>query len=156
MPKRKDLKKIMVIGSGPIVIGQAAAFDYAGTQAWLALKEEGYEVILLNSNPATIMTDTKIAHKVYMEPLDLEHVAKILRYERPDGLICSMGGQTGLNLGMQLHNKGILEECQVELLGTSFDANDALHFISTFSNKIINIIEQINNKILIIKFLFFI
>ena len=124
MPKRKDLKKIMVIGSGPIVIGQAAEFDYAGTQACLALKEEGYEVILLNSNPATIMTDTKIAHKVYMEPLDLEHVAKILRYERPDGLICSMGGQTGLNLGMQLHNKGILEECQVELLGTSFDAID--------------------------------
>ena len=124
MPKRKDLKKIMVIGSGPIVIGQAAEFDYAGTQACLALKEEGYEVILLNSNPATIMTDTKIAHKVYMEPLDLENVAKILRYERPDGLICSMGGQTGLNLGMQLHNKGILEECQVELLGTSFDAID--------------------------------
>ena len=124
MPKRNDLKKIMVIGSGPIVIGQAAEFDYAGTQACLALKEEGYEVILLNSNPATIMTDTKIAHKVYMEPLDLEHVAKILRYERPDGLICSMGGQTGLNLGMQLHNKGILEECQVELLGTSFSAID--------------------------------
>ena len=122
MPKRNDIKKIMVIGSGPIVIGQAAEFDYAGTQACLALKEEGYEVILLNSNPATIMTDTKIANKVYMEPLDLEHVAKILRYERPDGLICSMGGQTGLNLGMQLHNKGILEECQVELLGTSFDA----------------------------------
>ena len=124
MPKRNDLKKIMVIGSGPIVIGQAAEFDYAGTQACLALKEEGYEVILINSNPATIMTDTNIAHKVYMEPLDLEHVAKILRYERPDGLICSMGGQTGLNLGMQLHNKGILEECQVELLGTSFDAID--------------------------------
>ena len=124
MPKRNDLKKIMVIGSGPIVIGQAAEFDYAGTQACLALKEEGYEVILINSNPATIMTDTNIAHKVYMEPLDLEHVAKILRYERPDGLICSMGGQTGLNLGMQLHNKGILEECQVELLGTSFEAID--------------------------------
>ena len=124
MPKRSDLKKIMVIGSGPIVIGQAAEFDYAGTQACLALKEEGYEVVLLNSNPATIMTDTKIANKVYMEPLDLEHVAKILRYERPDGLICSMGGQTGLNLGMQLHNKGILEECQVELLGTSFNAID--------------------------------
>ena len=122
MPKRNDIKKIMVIGSGPIVIGQAAEFDYAGTQACLALKEEGYEVILLNSNPATIMTDTNIAHKVYMEPLDLEHVAKILRYERPDGLICSMGGQTGLNLGIQLYNKGILEECQVELLGTSFDA----------------------------------
>ena len=122
MPKRKDIKKIMVIGSGPIVIGQAAEFDYAGTQACLALKEEGYEVILINSNPATIMTDTKIADKVYMEPLDLEHVAKIIRYERPDGLLCSIGGQTGLNLGMKLARKGILEECDVELLGTDADA----------------------------------
>ena len=122
MPKRNDLKKIMVIGSGPIVIGQAAEFDYAGTQACLALKEEGYQVILVNSNPATIMTDTKIADKVYMEPLDLEYVAKIIRHERPDGLICSIGGQTGLNLGMQLYKKGILEECQVELLGTSYEA----------------------------------
>ena len=122
MPKRTNLKKIMVIGSGPIVIGQGAEFDYAGTQACLALKEEGYQVILVNSNPATIMTDTKIADKIYMEPLDLEHVAKILRYERPDGLICSIGGQTGLNLGMQLYTKGILDECQVELLGTSFQA----------------------------------
>ena len=122
MPKRKDLKKIMVIGSGPIVIGQGAEFDYAGTQACLALKEEGYEVILVNSNPATIMTDTKIADKVYMEPLDLEHVAKIIRYERPDGLLCSIGGQTGLNLGMQLVRKGVLEECRVELLGTNAEA----------------------------------
>ena len=102
MPRRTDIKKIMVIGSGPIVIGQAAEFDYAGTQACLSLKEEGYEVILVNSNPATIMTDPNIADKIYMEPLDLEHVAKIIRYERPDGLIASMGGQTGLNLGMQL------------------------------------------------------
>ena len=122
MPRRTDIKKIMVIGSGPIVIGQAAEFDYAGTQACLALKEEGYEVILVNSNPATIMTDSNIADKVYMEPLDLEHVAKIIRRERPDGLICSIGGQTGLNLGMQLYTKGILEECQVELLGTSYEA----------------------------------
>lgn len=122
MPKRTDIKKIMVIGSGPIIIGQAAEFDYAGTQACLALKEEGYEVVLINSNPATIMTDTKIADKVYMEPLDLEHVAKIIRFERPDALLCSIGGQTGLNLGMQLFKKGILEECQVELLGTSYSA----------------------------------
>ncbi len=122
MPKRTDLKKIMVIGSGPIVIGQGAEFDYAGTQACLALKEEGYKVILVNSNPATIMTDKMIADKVYMEPLDLENVAKIIRYERPDGLICSIGGQTGLNLGMQLSRKGILEECRVELLGTTADA----------------------------------
>ena len=122
MPKRTDIKKIMMIGSGPIVIGQAAEFDYAGTQACIALKEEGYEVILVNSNPATIMTDTTMADKVYMEPLDLEHVAKIIRHERPDGLLCSIGGQTGLNLGMQLQTKGILDECQVELLGTGYSA----------------------------------
>ena len=134
MPKRTDLKKIMVIGSGPIVIGQGAEFDYAGTQACLALKEEGYEVILVNSNPATIMTDTNIADKVYMEPLDLEHVAKILRYERPDGLLCSIGGQTGLNLGMQLARKGILEECQVELLGTTYEAICEAEDRELFSN----------------------
>ena len=119
MAKRTDLKKIMIIGSGPIVIGQAAEFDYAGTQACLALKEEGYEVVLVNSNPATIMTDTTIADKVYMEPLTLEYVARILRYERPDAIIPGIGGQTGLNLAMQLEQKGILKECQVELLGTS-------------------------------------
>ena len=119
MAKRTDLKKIMIIGSGPIVIGQAAEFDYAGTQACLALKEEGYEVVLVNSNPATIMTDTTIADKVYMEPLTLEYVAKIIRYERPDAIVPGIGGQTGLNLAMQLEKKGILKECQVELLGTS-------------------------------------
>ncbi|MBR1747315.1 MAG: carbamoyl-phosphate synthase large subunit, partial [Clostridia bacterium] len=118
MPKRKDIKKIMVIGSGPIVIGQAAEFDYAGTQACLALKEEGYEVVLVNSNPATIMTDTSIADRVYMEPLTLEYVAKIIRYERPDAIVPGIGGQTGLNIAMQLHKKGVLHECQVELLGT--------------------------------------
>lgn len=119
MPKREDLKKILVIGSGPIVIGQAAEFDYAGTQACLALKEEGYEVVLCNSNPATIMTDTSIADKVYMEPLTLEYVARIIRYERPDAIIPGIGGQTGLNIAMQLEKKGILKECRVELLGTS-------------------------------------
>ena len=98
MPKRTDIRKVLVIGSGPIVIGQAAEFDYAGTQACLALKEEGYEVILVNSNPATIMTDTSIADKVYMEPLKLEYLAKILRYERPDAIVPGIGGQTGLNL----------------------------------------------------------
>jgi len=122
MPKRTDIKKVMVIGSGPIVIGQAAEFDYAGTQACLALKEEGYEVVLVNSNPATIMTDTVIADKVYMEPLTLEYVAKILRYERPDAIVPGIGGQTGLNLAMQLAKKGILHECQVELLGTSVES----------------------------------
>ncbi|MBO7740883.1 MAG: carbamoyl-phosphate synthase large subunit, partial [Clostridia bacterium] len=118
MAKRSDLKKILIIGSGPIVIGQAAEFDYAGTQACLALKEEGYEVVLVNSNPATIMTDTTIADKVYMEPLTLEYVAKILRYERPDAIVPGIGGQTGLNLAMQLEKKGVLKECHVELLGT--------------------------------------
>lgn len=120
MPRREDLKKIMVIGSGPIVIGQAAEFDYAGTQACLALKEEGYEVILVNSNPATIMTDTHIADKVYMEPLKLEYLAKIIRYERPDAIVPGLGGQTGLNLAVQLARKGVLDECNVEILGTSF------------------------------------
>ena len=122
MPKRKDIKTVLVIGSGPIVIGQAAEFDYAGTQACLALKEEGYKVILVNSNPATIMTDTAIADKVYMEPLTLEYVAKIIRYERPDAILPGIGGQTGLNIAMQLYRKGILQECQVELLGTSSES----------------------------------
>ncbi len=122
MAKRTDLKKILIIGSGPIVIGQAAEFDYAGTQACLALREEGYEVVLVNSNPATIMTDTAIADKVYMEPLTLEYVAKILRYERPDAILPGIGGQTGLNLAMQLERKGVLRECGVELLGTSSES----------------------------------
>ena len=122
MAKRTDIKKILIIGSGPIVIGQAAEFDYAGTQACLALKEEGYEVVLVNSNPATIMTDTTIADKVYMEPLTLEYLAKILRYERPDAIVPGIGGQTGLNLAMQLQKKGVLKECGVELLGTSSES----------------------------------
>lgn len=122
MPKRKDIKKILVIGSGPIIIGQAAEFDYAGTQACLALKEEGYQVILVNSNPATIMTDVNMADKVYMEPLTLEYSAKILRFERPDAIVPGLGGQTGLNMAIQLQKKGILDECQVELLGTSAES----------------------------------
>ena len=117
--KRTDIRKIMIIGSGPIVIGKAAEFDYAGTQACLALKEEGYEVVLVNSNPATIMTDTTIADKVYMEPLTLEYVAKIIRHERPDAIIPGIGGQTGLNMCVQLERKGILKECNCELIGTS-------------------------------------
>ncbi len=122
MAKRTDIKKILIIGSGPIVIGQAAEFDYAGTQACLALKEEGYEVVLVNSNPATIMTDTTIADKVYMEPLTLEYVAKILRFERPDAILPGIGGQTGLNLAMQLEKKGVLKECGTQLLGTSSES----------------------------------
>ena len=122
MPKRQDIKKVLVIGSGPIVIGQAAEFDYAGTQACLALREEGYEVILCNSNPATIMTDTSVADKVYMEPLNLEYIAKIIRHERPDAILPGIGGQTGLNLAMQLEKKGILKECHTELLGTKSES----------------------------------
>ena len=122
MAKRSDIKKVLVIGSGPIVIGQAAEFDYAGTQACLALREEGYQVVLCNSNPATIMTDTVIADKVYMEPLTLEYLAKILRYERPDAIVPGIGGQTGLNLAVKLAKKGVLHECQVELLGTSVES----------------------------------
>ena len=118
MAKRTDIKKVLIIGSGPIVIGQAAEFDYAGTQACIALREEGYEVILCNSNPATIMTDTQMADKVYMEPLTLEYIAKILRYERPDAIVPGIGGQTGLNLAVQLDKKGVLKECGTELLGT--------------------------------------
>ena len=122
LPKRTDIKKVLVIGSGPIVIGQAAEFDYAGTQACLALKEEGYEVVLANSNPATIMTDHSIADKVYMEPLTLEYMARICRYERPDALIPGLGGQTGLNLSLQLYDKGVLQECEIELLGTDAES----------------------------------
>ena len=122
MPKRTDLHKILVIGSGPIVIGQAAEFDYAGTQACLALREEGYEVVLANSNPATIMTDITVADKVYMEPLTVDYLAKILRFERPDAIVPGIGGQTGLNLAMELQRQGILEECGVELLGTSYQS----------------------------------
>ncbi len=122
MAKRTDIKRVMIIGSGPIVIGQAAEFDYAGTQACLALKEEGYEVILVNSNPATIMTDTTIADKVYMEPLTLEYIAKIIRYERPDAIVPGTGGQTGLNMAMLLEKKGVLKESGVELLGTSSES----------------------------------
>ncbi|GMC04720.1 hypothetical protein K4E_22900 [Enterococcus thailandicus] len=124
MPKRTDIKKIMVIGSGPIIIGQAAEFDYAGTQACLALKEEGYKVVLVNSNPATIMTDQEIADQVYIEPITLEFVSRILRKERPDALLPTLGGQTGLNMAMELAESGILDELQIELLGTKLSAID--------------------------------
>jgi len=122
MPKRHDIQTILVIGSGPIVIGQAAEFDYAGTQACLALKEEGYRVILINSNPATIMTDTEIADKVYIEPITLEFVSRILRKERPDALLPTLGGQTGLNMAIELDESGILKELNVEILGTKLEA----------------------------------
>ena len=120
--KRTDIKTILVIGSGPIIIGQAAEFDYSGTQACLSLREEGYSVILINSNPATIMTDKEIADKVYIEPISLEFVSRIIRKERPDALLPTLGGQTGLNMAVELQKSGILEECKVEVLGTKLDA----------------------------------
>ena len=143
MPRRKDIRKVLVIGSGPIVIGQAAEFDYAGTQACIALKEEGYEVILVNSNPATIMTDTQMADKVYMEPLTLEYIAKIIRYERPDALVPGLGGQTGLNLAVQLAKKGVLEECGVEILGTSFQGIEKAEDRELFKELCLSINEPV-------------
>ncbi|MCO4096421.1 carbamoyl-phosphate synthase large subunit [Macrococcoides canis] len=134
MPKRNDIKTILVIGSGPIIIGQAAEFDYAGTQACLALKEEGYKVILVNSNPATIMTDTEIADKVYIEPLTLDFVARIIRKEQPDALLPTLGGQTGLNMAVQLHEAGILEENNVTLLGTKLSSIEQAEDRDLFRN----------------------
>ena len=122
MPKKKNLRKVLVIGSGPIIIGQAAEFDYAGSQACRALKEEKLEVVLVNSNPATIMTDTNIADRVYIEPLTLEFLTAIIEKERPDGLLATLGGQAGLNLAVKLSESGVLEKNNVELLGTSLTA----------------------------------
>ena len=118
MTKRHDIHKILVIGSGPIVIGQAAEFDYSGSQASLALKEEGYEVILVNSNPATIMTDQEMADRVYIEPLTVASLTQIIRQETPDAILPTLGGQTGLNLAKELSESGLLTELQIELLGT--------------------------------------
>ena len=119
MPKKRDLKKILIIGSGPIIIGQAAEFDYAGTQACKAIREEGIETVLVNSNPATIMTDKGIADKVYMEPLTEDALIKIIKKEKPDGMLAGFGGQTGLNLAMAMEDKGILDDMGVELLGVN-------------------------------------
>ena len=122
MPKRTDIQSILLIGSGPIVIGQACEFDYSGTQACRVLKEEGYRVILVNSNPATIMTDPDFAHRTYVEPLDWETVAAVVERERPDAILPTLGGQTGLNLAMALHERGVLDEFGVELIGASAEA----------------------------------
>ena len=122
MPKRTDIHSILLIGSGPIVIGQACEFDYSGTQACRVLKEEGYRVILVNSNPATIMTDPDFAHRTYVEPLDWETVAAVVERERPDAILPTLGGQTGLNLAMALHERGVLDEFGVELIGASAEA----------------------------------
>lgn len=122
MPVNKDIKKVLVIGSGPIVIGQAAEFDYSGTQACEALKEEGIEVVLINSNPATIMTDKETADKIYIEPLTAEFIEKVIEKERPDSLIAGMGGQTGLNLSVELYDRGILDKYNVKVIGTSIES----------------------------------
>lgn len=143
MPKRTDIHKILVIGSGPIIIGQAAEFDYSGTQACLALKEEGYQVVLVNSNPATIMTDTEIADQVYIEPLTIEFVTRILRKELPDAILPTLGGQQGLNMAMELSTAGILEELNIQLLGTKLNAIDQAEDRELFKN----LMQQLNEPI---------
>jgi len=143
MPKRNDIHKILVIGSGPIVIGQAAEFDYAGTQACLSLREEGYEVVLVNSNPATIMTDSEIADTVYIEPITLEFVSRILRKERPDAILATLGGQTGLNMALELAKSGILDELAIELLGTKLRAIEEAEDRELFKQ----LMEKINEPI---------
>ncbi|MDD3396288.1 MAG: carbamoyl-phosphate synthase large subunit, partial [Acidaminococcaceae bacterium] len=122
MPKKANLKKVLVIGSGPIIIGQAAEFDYAGTQACRSLKEEGIEVVLVNSNPATIMTDVHIADRVYIEPIDVEFLENVIKKERPDALLATLGGQVGLNMALDLYEQGILAEYNVALLGTQIES----------------------------------
>ena len=122
MPARRDIESVCVIGSGPIVIGQACEFDYAGCQALKVLRDDGYRTIVVNSNPATIMTDPGFADRTYIEPLDLESVADVLRRERPDALLPTMGGQTALNLARELHEAGVLDEFGVELIGAKVDA----------------------------------
>src|SRR5271169_4492041 len=124
MPKRTDIKKILLIGSGPIIIGQACEFDYSGTQACKALKEEGYTVVLVNSNPATIMTDPETADRTYVEPITWEVVTKIIEKERPDALLPTLGGQTGLNTAMDLHKHGILAKFHVEMIGARAEVID--------------------------------
>src|SRR6195952_5669075 len=121
VPTGNDIKKIMILGAGPIVIGQACEFDYSGTQACKALREEGYEVVLVNSNPATIMTDPEMANRTYIEPITWEYVAKIIEVERPDALLPTLGGQTGLYVAMDLVRHGILEKFDVEMLGARVD-----------------------------------
>ena len=143
MPKRSDIRKVMVIGSGPIVIGQAAEFDYAGTQACLALREEGYEVVLCNSNPATIMSDTAIADKIYMEPLTVEFLSKIIRHERPDAILPGIGGQTGINLAVGLYKNGVLDECNVELLGTKIESIEQAEDREKFKSLCISLGEPV-------------
>src|SRR6188508_2467461 len=139
MPKRTDLKKILVIGSGPIVIGQACEFDYSGTQACKALRAEGFEVVLINSNPATIMTDPEMADRTYIEPITWQYVAKILEEERPDALLPTLGGQTGLNTAMDLARRGILRQLGVELLGAKEEVIKKAEERETFKHAMVKI-----------------
>ncbi|MFW5780746.1 MAG: carbamoyl-phosphate synthase large subunit, partial [Bacillota bacterium] len=152
MPKRKDLKKIMVIGSGPIVIGQAAEFDYSGTQACKALKEEGYYVILVNSNPATIMTDMTTADVIYIEPIELNTVTKIIEKERPDGLLPTLGGQTGLNMAISLSEAGVLDKYNVELLGTKLSSIQQAEDRSLFRDLMNEIGEKVPKSVIVTSF----
>lgn len=149
MPRREDIKKILVIGSGPIIIGQAAEFDYAGTQACQSLKEEGYEVILINSNPATIMTDTVVADRVYIEPLTLDFASRIIYKERPDAILGSLGGQTGLNLVVELAETGILEEYGVEVLGTELEAIEKAEDRDKFRELMYEIGEPVPESVIV-------
>ncbi|MBR1858680.1 MAG: carbamoyl-phosphate synthase large subunit, partial [Selenomonadaceae bacterium] len=149
MPKKKNLNKVMVIGSGPIIIGQAAEFDYAGTQACRSLKEEGLNVVLVNSNPATIMTDATIADRVYIEPLTVDFLTAIIEKEKPDGLLATLGGQAGLNLAVQLAESGALEKYNVELLGTPLDAIKKAEDRELFKETMQQIDEPIPESIIV-------
>src|SRR6266850_5646976 len=139
MPRRDDLKKILIIGSGPIVIGQACEFDYSGTQACKALREEGFSVVLVNSNPATIMTDPEMADRTYIEPVTWEMVAKVIERERPDALLPTLGGQTGLNTAMDLHRHGVLQKFGVEMIGARADVIDKAEDRQKFKDAMIKI-----------------
>ncbi|HZK18949.1 MAG TPA: carbamoyl phosphate synthase large subunit, partial [Clostridia bacterium] len=149
MPLLDDIKKVMVIGSGPIIIGQAAEFDYAGTQACRALKEEGLEVVLMNSNPATIMTDANMADRVYIEPLTPEFATKVIQQEKPDGLLPTLGGQVGLNLALQLAEIGVLQRENVRLLGTSMEAIKKAEDRELFRNTMREIKEPIPESVIV-------
>ena len=139
MPKRKDLKKILIVGAGPIIIGQACEFDYSGTQACKALRDEGYKVILINSNPATIMTDPGVADKTYIEPITLEILEKIIKKEKPNAILPTMGGQTALNLAMNAEKKGILKKYKIELIGANSKAISNAEDRKKFRKNMINI-----------------
>src|SRR5665811_255278 len=143
MPKRTDIKKVLLIGSGPIMIGQGAEFDFSGSQACRSLREEGIKVVLVNSNPATIMTDSDMADAIYIEPLEPKIVAKIIEKERPDGIIAGLGGQTGLNITTELAEMGVLEKFNVELLGTSLQAIKDSEDRDLFKRKMISIGEKV-------------